>query len=394
MDSIHKQYFLEILKKYNAGQANEKEIQFLESFYALYESNDDWGMEESAENHIRNMIKAKIDAQIVMSSERKAPLAKDNKFGLRVKIFAAAASILLALSVAVIFRMSRLESSQRLFAAGKQLKPGGNTATLILADGSRVLLNEASNGLISNQGGMMVSKSNEGKLVYTVKENRGALNNLQDSAKYNTIETPKGGQYQVSLPDGTNVWLNAGSSLRYPTVFSGQQRAVQLDGEAYFEVAKDAGMPFRVKTDQQLVEVLGTHFNISSYHDDPIVKTTLTEGKVRLASLRSRQIVLLNPGEQALAYQDGTLKVNAVNADQFLGWKEGKFIFTDADLQSIMRQVSRWYNVEIIYKGAISKEKFEGSASRFTNVAELLEILELTHQVHFEIQGRRIIVMP
>jgi transmembrane sensor len=395
MNSIQKQYFLEIIKKYNAGQASEAEKKFVEQFYGLFESAEDWIATDKEEIFHKSTIKAHIDARIASDTEHKvSSTPKQLKLKARIRRFAVAASILLALSAAVYFTISRQGSSQRLFAAGKHLKPGGNTATLILADGSRVLLNEAANGQISNQAGITVTKLKDGKLLYTVNAHSGTAAGQHDSAMYNTIETPKGGQYQVSLPDGTNVWLNAASSLRYPTVFSGHQREVHLDGEAYFEVAKNPGMPFIVKSSRQVVEVLGTHFNISSYHDDPLVKTTLVEGKVRLSGLNSSQTVTLNAGEQALAHQHGAITVNAVNANQFLGWKEGKFIFTDADIQSIMRQVSRWYNVEVIYKGGISKEKFGGSASRFTNVAELLEILELTHQVHFEIQGRRITVMP
>jgi len=398
MNSIQKQYFLEILKKYNAGQASLEEIGFVESFYELYESGNDWNGSQLEEEFIKFSIKTQIDGKIPQDGVQKQYVEPENeKYAPTIrwiKLFAVAASILLAVSAAIFVVINKNDSSKQLFAAGKQLKPGTNTATLTLADGSKILLNNAANGIISNQGGITVSKLSNGRLLYTVKEDSGSLADLSDSIRFNTIETPKGGQYQVRLPDGTNVWLNASSSLRYPTVFTGRERKVNLDGEAYFEVAKNPEMPFRVNSKNQIVKVLGTHFNISSYPDDPEVKTTLTEGRVSLSSASSGQTVMLNPGEQALTHKNGAITVHQVNADQFLGWKEGKFIFTDADIQSIMRQVARWYNVEVVYQGEISKEKFGGSTSRFTNVAELLEILELTNQVHFKIQGRRIIVMP
>ena len=216
----------------------------------------------------------------------------------------------------------------------------------------------------------------------------------EDVLAYNTITTPKGGQYQVTLMDGTRVWLNAASSLHYPTVFKGSERSVQLTGEAYFEVAKNSKMPFRVTSNGQVTEVLGTHFNINSYPDEQGTTTTLLEGSVRILNAKSDAAILLKPGQQSGSDASGKIKVANVNPEQFVAWKDGKFIFTNANIESIMRQVSRWYNVEIEYKGDASKEKFGGRTSRFTNVAELLEILELTDHVQFEIEGRRIIVMP
>ncbi|HEY0176147.1 MAG TPA: FecR domain-containing protein, partial [Pedobacter sp.] len=268
--------------------------------------------------------------------------------------------------------------------------PGGNKAVLTLADGSKISLTDAVNGALAEQAGITVNKTKDGQLIYTVSKIRPGT----DSAAYNTIETPKGGQYQVILPDGTSVWLNAASSLRYPAFFTGNERKVQLEGEAYFEVAKNPAMPFRIVSKGQVAEVLGTHFNINSYQDEPGIKTTLLEGSVRVLNSRSHTAVLLKPGQQSNTAIDGTTTLRNVNPEQYVAWKSGKFIFADANIESIMRQVSRWYNVEIEYKGDISKEKFGGRASRFTNVSELLEILELTDQVHFDIHGRRIIVMP
>jgi transmembrane sensor len=386
MKAIHQQYFLEILKKYNAGKASAEEKKFLESYYQLFEINEGLAADHIEENYIRTAIKKSIDKEIALQETA----VKGRNVTIRFKHYAIAAAVLLSLSAGYYFLLRRTGSTEKLYAAGRQLSPGGNKALLILADGSKISLADAANGRLSRQGGITVTKTRDGQLVYEAQSVEGGA----DSTAFNTIETPKGGQYQVRLPDGTIVWLNAASSLRYPIAFTGHERKVQLKGEAYFEVAKNPLMPFRVLSNAQLVEVLGTHFNINSYQDEPGIKTTLLEGSVSISNLRSNRTVLLKPGQQSSSNANGTVAVADVNPEQYIAWKNGKFIFTDANIQSIMRQVSRWYNVDIEYRGDISKEKFGGSTSRFTNVAELLEILQLTDQVHFEVQGRRIIVMP
>lgn len=387
MKDIHKQYFLEILKKYRLGEASEEEIRFLEAYYNVFELNEDFSAEETQENTIKTTIKEKVDKEIFLHQTH---LKKRTGSIQLFRKYAVAATILIALSVSTYFILKRSNDSKRLFAAGKNLTPGGNKAILTLADGSKISLTDVANGHITKQAGITITKTKAGQLVYTASKTETA----SGIPSYNTIETPKGGQYQVILPDGTNVWLNAASSLRYPAAFSGSERKVELNGEAYFEVAKNPAMPFRIVSKGQVAEVLGTHFNINSYADEPGIKTTLLEGSVRILNLRSNHTAILKPGQQSNTAVSGAVDVTDVNPEQYIAWKSGKFIFADSNIESIMRQVSRWYNVDIEYRGDITKEKFGGRASRFNNVAELLEILELTDQVHFEINGRRIIVMP
>jgi len=386
MTEIQKQYFQQILKKYNAGKASAKEISFLESYYRLFEITEELPLDSAQELAIKDKIKYQVDQHITQHEK------SIRRPGLRYTFqqYAVAAAVLLMLSVGSYFLLKRPDSTAQLFIAGRHLAPGSNNATLTLADGSKISLAGSANGELATQAGIRVTKTKDGQLVYTVEK----TNSSGKTSVYNTLETPKGGQYQVVLPDGTNVWLNAASSLRYPAAFTATAREVQLEGEAYFEVAKNPDKPFRVRSHGQVVEVLGTHFNINSYQDEPGIKTTLLEGSVRVLNADLTSAAVLKPGQQANLTSGGQIQISNVDPEEFVAWKNGKFIFTDANIKSIMRQISRWYNVDIDYRGEISKEKFGGRTSRFTNVAELLEILQLTDQVHFEVQGRRIIVMP
>ncbi|WP_448634930.1 FecR family protein [Pedobacter panaciterrae] len=243
---------------------------------------------------------------------------------------------------------------------------------------------------------MVINKTADGQLVYTVSDSDPQGKN--GAQLFNTIETPNGGKYQVNLPDGTRVWLNAASLLRYPTKFSGSKRVVELTGEGYFEVAKLPGkIPFIVKSEGQEVEVLGTHFNINSYEDEGPIKTTLLEGSVRVIRSKSSwnapdNNVLLRPGEQS---ELGEQKINVkeVNTESILAWKDGDFVFDGDDLKSIMRKVARWYDVEVIYKGEFDDVKFGGLISRSKNISSVLGIMESTGKIHFVIEGNRITVL-
>lgn len=271
--------------------------------------------------------------------------------------------------------------------------PGGNNAILTLSDGSTVVLDSAANGLLSNQGNTKVIKLQDGKLAY----NTSSAGTTQPI--YNTITTPRGGQYQVLLPDGTAVWLNAASSISFPTAFNDSERVVKVSGEVYFEVAAKhvttTKVPFIVKItsssgeDAGEVRVLGTHFNINAYNDEKIVKTTLLEGAVQCIKGNSRR--LLKPGEQA-GFADGITVRTGIDTDEIIAWKNGTFYFNSNDIETIMRQISRWYDIEVAYKGEISKEAFSGIVSRESNLKQVLKIME-EGGVKFDIQGRKIIVM-
>lgn len=270
------------------------------------------------------------------------------------------------------------------------LKPGGNKAVLTLFDGRKIILNEVKNGLLSSKKGSVVRKISDGEVSYQHAANLGFAG--QKEGLYNTLETPRGGQYRLELPDGTKVWLNAASVLRFPADFSGKERQVSLIGEAYFEVAKRKAQPFKVKTGAQVIEVLGTHFNITAYPDEQIYKTTLLEGSVKVLAGDDQR--LIKPGEQARFKAGSEIAVTEVDVEEAVAWKNNKFTFNSQPLESIMRQISRWYNVDVQYKGNISKKLFTGSISRYANVSKVLSVLELTTQIHFKIEERRITVMP
>lgn len=311
---------------------------------------------------------------------------------------AAAAVILITMSVGVFFYTSK----NVFIGSGKSdftkydLKPGGNHAVLTLADGSKIELTGAATGKIAEQAGISIQKTADGQIVYEVSSSAKPTGENAAEQGFNMVSTPKGGQYQVNLPDGTRVWLNASSSLKFSAAFTGyKKRVVELTGEGYFEVAK-VNKPFIVETKEQEVEVLGTHFNISSYANDGETKTTLLEGAVKVSTnnvKNNTEDIILKPGQQALL-KAGQLNIKAVDAGAEVDWKSGYFIFKNEDMRSIMRKIERWYDVEIVFAKDFNNRSYEGSISRFKNVSEVLRKFELTGNIHFKMEERRITVMP
>ena len=264
----------------------------------------------------------------------------------------------------------------------QEILPGGNKALLILADGSSVVLDSANNGAITHQGGTTVIKL-DGLVTYNQSVNR------TNEVVYNTISTPRGGQYQLILADGTKVWLNSASSLKFPTSFPGHQRRVELNGEGYFEVAHNPSQPFFVSNGGTEVKVLGTHFNVMAYGDEPATLITLLEGRVSV-SHQSRETNLL-PGQQAKVTTEMKVLDN-VDEEQVMAWKNGSFIFGESmSIPEIMRQVARWYDVEIEYQRKPAGH-IGGSISKQVNISEVLSIIELTGEVRLELQGKKVIV--
>ncbi|POY38051.1 anti-sigma factor [Solitalea longa] len=324
---------------------------------------------------------------IFTSTEAAAPI-KIKRIGLwpRYAVASAAAVAFIAIGVWFFNRSPKLEGGKNSSNyAMNDIAPGKQGATLTLSNGKKIRLSEATNGELANEAGVIITKAADGQLVYEIK-------NTSDENKINTIKTANGETYQVRLPDGSAVWLNAGSSLTYATnLLQNGKRTVTLTGEGYFEVAKDKAHPFIVSTGNQEVEVLGTHFNMNAYADEPVRKTTLLEGSIKLTSENDSEI--LKPGDQAVS-QSGKLHVRTVDAELAVAWKNNKFIFEQQSIQEIMRSISRWYNVEVIYTGEITKETFWGSVSRFDNVSSVLARLEASGSVHFRVEGRRIYVLP
>ncbi|NQX38278.1 FecR protein [Pedobacter steynii] len=339
------------------------------------------GKQEKWTADIEQEILAGIHAQISEHSNRSG-----------YKLWIAVAAVFLLMSTAgIIFFKSKdpLPAKINTLSHKYDIPPGGNRALLTLPGGEPIVLNDSSIRQLKNQTGGSIVKAGNGILVYKAN----ALAGQAGKEMFNTISTPRGGQYQVILPDGTHVWLNAASSLRFPAAFKGEKRLVKLNGEAYFEVAKNKRMPFIVQTENQEVEVLGTHFNISSYADETATKTTLLEGSVKVTAQAGQKV--LSPGEQALTNKDTrVIKVMPVSIEDAIAWKNGYFVFNDEKLESIMHRVSRWYDVEYHFEGKQGDLSFLGVVERSKNISSLLKVLASTGNVHFKIEGRKIIVMP
>lgn len=269
------------------------------------------------------------------------------------------------------------------------ITPGGYHAVLTLADGSEIQLDTASTGWTKQQDGVQVMKKDSGQLVYTPGI---PGSNPGSTVSYNTLTTPRGGQYQLLLPDGTKVWLNAASTLKYPTAFNGKERCVELTGEGYFEVASATGgksAPFCVKTGTATIAVLGTHFNIMAYADEATLNTTLLEGKVKVIS--SHGSSLLRPGEQARLLQNGSLTVVPADIEEVTAWKNGLFVFKGADIHMVMRQLSRWYDIEVVYEGPAKQHRFSGEFYRSYTWQQMLSILQGS-AIRFRVEGRKLII--
>jgi ferric-dicitrate binding protein FerR (iron transport regulator) len=261
--------------------------------------------------------------------------------------------------------------------------PGGNKATLTMADGQQIILDKAKKGLLSQQGNIKIIKLEEGQVTYT---------GVGTEVLLNTITTPKGGQYQIVLADGSKVLLNAASSLQFPAFFTGKERNVVLRGEGYFEVAKNTEMPFHVQVNEVRVEVLGTHFNVNAYEEEETIRTTLLEGSVKL--IKNSHSKIIKPGQQAVLRQDQEdISITDIGVDDVVAWKNGKFQFDEgADIPTVMRQIARWYDVDIEDQGKITGH-LGGTISRNVNASQVFKMLEMTGSVKFLITGKKVIVM-
>ncbi|MEP6611631.1 MAG: FecR family protein [Mucilaginibacter sp.] len=374
--------FLKLRNKFLNGTASPAEIELLEQYYELF-ANEEEAIGQLTEPEITTLeetLKEGI-AQRILASARPSTIPFYKRTLIR------AASILVFASIGLYLLYNHYPRHPQPIVNNKIYKndvaPGGNKAILTLADGSKLVLNNSKNGPLATQAGIQVIKR-DSLLSYKVT---AASNN---KVSYNSIATPKGGQYQLVLADGTKVWLNSASSLRYPTSFTGKDRTVELTGEAYFEVAKNKNQPFNVKTTTQTVQVLGTHFNVNAYRDENTVKTTLLEGSVKVYSATGN--VMISPGQQSALANNGSFVINKdLDTDEIIAWKNGVFQFNEADIQTIMRQIARWYDIDVEFKGAMPANTYHGKISRNSNVSQVLKILELSG-INFTIEGRKISV--
>ena len=332
-----------------------------------------------------NAIKTKLDSEKIKIVAPVVPLIKRNWF----RLAAAAVFVVAVTGVYLLVNQQPVDvpvaNNQHLT---NDILPGGNKAVLTLSNRSDIILENVSNGTIFQEGDTKISKLNDGQLVYNTLEEKST------QVLYNTVTTPRGGQYQLLLADGSKVWLNAASSIRFPVSFAGDSRRVEVSGEAYFEVAKNPSMPFKVDVaGKNEIEVLGTHFNINSYTDEVSIKTTLLEGRVKVTSLKTGESKLITPGQQAQVNTDGQIEIKKADPDKVMAWKNGYFNFDGADTRIVMQLISRWYDVDVIYEGAVPEREFGGDIEKNLKLSQLLKILE-KNDLHFRIEGRKLLVLP
>lgn len=387
-----KDEFLKAVKAYLEGTADETQLLFVEQYFDLFLDSEDIfeSMDSEEIQNIHDRMLWKINNEIEKKTRIPSGKMEAARSFSKYLYMAAAAAFVIPMSLYIYQRNQVKPVSSQLTS---KITPGGNKAVLTLANGSKISLTDVKNGEVANQSGTVITKNRDSQLVYQ------SVSSTAKEIAYNTIETPKGGQFQLILSDGTKVWLNAASSLRYPSTFGRGNRKVELVGEAYFEVAKNAAKPFLVSSNKQVVEVLGTHFNINAYTNEPVVSTTLLEGSVKVISPFTNTYKIIKPGQQSLIHSDDInktgIKVKNIDPDEAVAWKNGYFMFEKEGLASILRKVSRWYDVEIENPQGEKLDKllFSGTLSKYSDVSKVLRKLELTESVHFKIVGRRIIVM-
>lgn len=397
-----------LYKCINKEELNGEEKNELDTWFAQSSHNrlllEEMMNETFLHEEIKQYMEPDEDTMLLKLAQKRAAQPEGAKLvsltGRRWWRYAAAAVLFILFSVGAYFIFFNHKVEQDMATTrpvekrfNNDVAPGTEKAVLTLADGTTIVLDSLSNGAIAQQGNTVIMKE-DGLLAYNA-----ANKNLPTAILYNTITVPRGGEYKsLVLADGTKVWLNALSSMRFPTAFTGKYRIVEVTGEAYFEVAQNATKPFKVKTNGMQVEVLGTHFNVNAYEDEAAIKTTLVEGVVKVVN--NGKASFLKPGQQAILSlrigQDEKREVKIVDVEdieEVIAWKKGLFRFQKADIKTIMRQVSRWYDVEVKYEKVVT-ETFSGTIPRNVTVSKLFTMLELTGHIHFKIEGKKIAIIP
>ncbi|HEX5026770.1 MAG TPA: FecR domain-containing protein [Agriterribacter sp.] len=377
-----------LIHKYLDGSATRDEKKLLDEWYYTFSPEDFTFLSDEEENEIGRRMKDRLDEYLYF--QRKAVRDKRRFNFLRVAAVLSIVSISSLLYYFLANRQVEKKMPPETAVAGpvKDIAPGGNKATLMLGDGSTIVLDSTANGQLGTQGNTRVIKLGNGQLQYQ----KGNTSNSPGKMVYNTIATPRGGQYQVMLADGSKVWLNASSSIRFPADFSDRVREVEITGEAYFEVAHNVSRPFRVIVKDMYVNVLGTHFNIMAYDDENGIHTTLLEGSLKVSNEKGD--ALISPGQQAVLNNKRSFRVvRNADVEEAVAWKNGKFVFNSANIHSVMRQIERWYNVDVTFERE-GDLHFTGQLSRYANVSQLLRKLELTNEIHFRIEKGKITVLP
>ena len=383
-----------LVEKYLHNSASAEETEKLFQWYRSEMNTDsEWNFDpQEDEENLKSFIFSKIDVPDL--AERQIPVYR------RYYSLAAAATVLIFLVSGLYFYIKKdqiqtapVPVKVAVKQKVKDIQPGGIKAILTLSDGKQIVLDDSQNGVVINQGGIKIHKNSKGIIEYTLIKSANEQSSKEKQeiqTVYNTIQTPVGGKFQLNLADGSKVWLNSASSLRFPVFFAGDTREVELKGEAYFEVSKN-DKKFSVRSGNQTVEVLGTHFNINAYSDEPSITTTLIEGAVRVIELNTKKSQILKPGEQSKV--DREIRIQRKDTQAELAWKEGYFYFENASIQTVMRQLSRWYGITARYEAALPEHHFEGAIATNLTLLEVLEILEKSN-IHFRLEGKEVVVMP
>lgn len=370
-----------MLNRYRNGTATREEIAFLESWFDLADNTDDFitTENEASFEHLKATLKEKIDVQI-----RHAAIPQQAPQRVPIRRWATAAAIAAIIGATALFFV-RQKNQQS--AHGRQTAYATGAPTLRLADGTLIALDSTTSGKIAHQNGAIITKEKDGTLSYTAVPTATSNTNQQ-----NVLSTPAGMKFKIKLPDGSTVWLNAASTLKYPASFGNTSRMVELTGEAYFDIANAASHPFIVQSGSQSVQVLGTTFNVDAYPEDGLSKTTLIAGSVRV--MNNRGSIVIQPGQQAVNDPDNNSSLRVIYADteKETAWTNNMFSFKNDNLQAVLRDIARWYNVAIKYSGPIPDERFSGEISRSSHLKDVLKILEI-NGISFEIKGNVITVV-
>lgn len=370
--------FEDLLRRYRQGAATPGERALVEAWYAQWHAEDRVSLSEKALLESEQVMR-----EVVM--ERVRGYGRVRRLWVRASV-AAAVVIILGIGILKWASYQRPVTPSPVIAATHDALPGGNKAVLTLGNGSNIILDSATRGALARQGGATVVKKESGSLAYVGGRESSA------APTYNTLTTPRGGQYHLQLADGTVVWLNAASSIRYPTAFTGPTREVEVTGEAYLEVAKNPAKPFRVKANGVEIDVLGTSFDVNAYSDESAIRTTLVEGSVKVIGAASAKTLL--PGQQAIVTNQVAIALdNHVNIEAVLAWKNGRFMFNDTPLPDVLRQLARWYDVDVDIQGDLSKKLVWGKMERDLNLSEVLEGLRYIG-INYKIEGKKLTVMP
>lgn len=378
---MEKEQFLSILTNYLAGKATAEEEDFLHTYYQLFLADADVLalLEHKEKEKLKLAIKAGINAHI--DDQHEAVVRSIHRW----PRIAAAASIILLLGIGGYFVLHQKQPPVQLAQNQPQdIAPGQNRATLTLANGRKIILAKGLKGQLAVQGGTVI-RANDNDITYNAGKK-------EESVSYNTLATAKGEQspYPLVLADGTKVWLDAASSVTFPTAFTGKERLVKLTGQAYFEVAHNAAQPFKIAVRDLMIQDIGTEFNINAYGDEPAIRTTLVNGAVRVSKQgKADQSVVLKPGQMAVAAAN--LSVEQGNIEESTAWKNGYFRYESIELKELMKQVARWYDIEVEYEGNVNRHEFFVDTKRKTNLSNMLKILE-QGGVHFKMNGRKLLI--